>query len=125
MLPIVRMRFVPSSGKQSISRSDPVNDAELNEIVCSCGGPYPKGHMTAEFIPSKNMVVKWRRSTDIRGREYLNFQFPETFKLAPVSVIKDITKKLIQQVCYSSDSELSEDTLEWLVDLRRLTGRVS
>lgn len=97
-----------------------MNDAELTTIVMTCGGPYTKGNLTASFIPTNDLVVRWTRSSNEFGKEYMNLRFPESFKLAPVGVIRDITKKVIQQVCYSSDYEISEETMEWLSSLREL-----
>ena len=100
-----------------------MNDLELNDVIRTCGGPYDKSSMTAAFIPSNDLVVRWTRSSDFKGKEFLNLRFSEPFRLAPASVIREITKKVIQQVCYSSDYELSEETLDWIADLRNLINK--
>lgn len=100
-----------------------VNDSELNDVIRTCGGPYDKSSMVAEFIPSNDLVVRWTRSSDFKGKEFLILRFPEPLRLAPASVIREITKKVIQQVCYSSDYELSEETLDWIADLRDLINK--
>lgn len=99
-----------------------MNDTELNDVISTCGGPYSKGDITAMFVPSDRLAVKWTRSTDCTGKEYLALRFPESFRFAPISVIRDITKKLIQQICYSSDYEMSEETLDWISQMRKVTG---
>ena len=91
-----------------------MNDDELTYVIQTCGGPYQRGMMTGMFVKTDRTVVSWHKTIDSKGREGMILFFPEWFMDAPISVIRDITKAIIQEVCYSSKTELTDDTKEWI-----------
>lgn len=95
-----------------------MNDMELTDIIRSCGGPYHRDMMRGRFADRHRMIVSWRKTTDYYGEDGMDFVFPSVFSDAPISVIQDIVKAIIQEVCYSSERELSDDTKQWINDAR-------
>lgn len=95
-----------------------LTDSDLTDIVRTCGGPFPRERVSATFIRSRDMTIRWRKVIDTRNNEYLKLTFPDCFSDAPLIVIKELTKRVIQDAFYSSDYELSDETIEWIIDRR-------
>ena len=95
------------SHRQGVSM---LNDTQLRDEVRRCGGPYPAEKVSAEFIRSLSVQCMWRMTYD-----GICFMFPDYFREAPLSVIRDITKRMIQMACYSSDAQLSHETKQWMI----------
>ena len=100
-----------------------MDDRELMDIVATCGGPFKKGNLKASFVQSDEMVIAWNHTLDSNGDDFMRLRFTMEFTDAPISVIREVTKKIIQRVCYHSDLEVSEETIEWINDVRSLKRR--
>ena len=96
----------------------PLDDCELTSIVATCGGPFVRGNLTASFSRSGGFSVRWHRRVDERGEIRMSLEFPENYRNAPVQVIRDVTKAIIQDVCYHSESAISKETEEWIRETR-------
>ena len=95
-----------------------MNDNELTGIVATCGGPFVRGNLTASFSRSGGFSVRWHQRVDARGEIRMSLEFPENYRNAPVHVIRDVTKAIIQDVCYHSESAISRETEEWIRETR-------
>ena len=95
-----------------------MNDTELTGIVATCGGPFVRGNLTASFSRSGGFSVRWHQRVDARGEIRMSLEFPENYRNAPVQVIRDVTKAIIQDVCYHSESGISKETEEWIRETR-------
>lgn len=95
-----------------------LDDCELTSIVATCGGPFVRGNLTASFSQSGGFSVRWHRRVDARGEIRMSLEFPENYRNAPVQVILDVTKAIIQDVCYHSESAISMETKEWIRETR-------
>lgn len=92
-----------------------MNDAELTEVVRTSSSPYARDMVSAKFIPSTGLTCIWNSYKDKKGREGIVFSFPDYLSDAPYVVIRDMTRGMIQQICYSSNHKYCQETKKWLI----------
>lgn len=95
-----------------------MDDCELTSIVATCGGPFVRGNLTASFSRSGGFSIRWHQRVDARGEIRMSLEFPKNYRNAPIRVIRDVTKAIIQDVCYHSESAISRETEEWIRETR-------
>ena len=90
-----------------------MTNEDLIQIARSCGGPFPRANITAEFIVSDNRSCLWRMKKD-----GIHYMIPEFYMDAPLFVLKDIIKGMVQIACYSSFAVLSDETKNWIAQAK-------
>ena len=92
-----------------------MNGTELTEVVRQCCSPFRRDLVNAVFCPMDNIKCLWYKFKNKNGEEGINFSFPDYLEDAPYSVIRDVTKSMIQEMCYGSYHKYSRDTTKWLM----------
>lgn len=92
-----------------------MNDVELTEVVRTSASPFARDMVSARFIPSVGLTCLWNSFKDKNGREGIVFSFPDYLSDAPYVVIRDMTRGMIQQICYSSKHDYCQETKKWLI----------